>query len=100
MQSVALRYSRQDTRGNEEKLYVVDWKQNTEYFYFKLKYFKYFYFTLKAHGGLWAELPAAQYDYGSAAPDAWMMNPEGHSVGAEEAQHLQGHGFPFFLHTC
>lgn len=73
-----------------EKLYVVENKTLNDLFYF----------TLKAHGGLWGELPAAQYKYGSAAADGWRMNPEGLSVGAEEAQHLQGHGFLFFLHTC
>lgn len=56
--------------------------------------------TLKERGGLWGELAATQKEYGSAAADGWRMNPEGHSMGAEEAQQLQGHGFLYFLHTC
>lgn len=49
----------------------------------------YFYFTLKAHGVLWGELPA----------DQQRMNPDGHLTGAEEAQQLQSQGCPLFFHT-
>lgn len=59
-----------------------------------------FLFRTESTWGLRGELPAAQYEYGSAAAGGWRMNPEGHSVGAEEAQQLQGHGCLFLLHTC
>lgn len=36
--------------------------------------------TLKERGGLWGELAATQKEYGSAAPDGWRMNTQGHSI--------------------